>query len=182
MDIMGILILIVFVFGFYALIKAGLMKKTILSHWHYRFETPPFSSQEFYNGVKALLETKEMKHVGSTSVNYSQGGFLSPNREYLRIQYKEFVFDLCAAPFGTGYFVSWWLGEMGSPARDFLINLAVIGKFFNRREKTFFEHDTAIMFKETVSACVKETIEQLTASKGMRKLTDADWKEHNSQY
>ena len=178
MDIVKILVILIFFFVLYALVKGGLLKKIILSHWHHRFEKPPFSSQEFYQGIKELLDTKLIKHVGSSRVNYSQGGLLSPNREYLRIQYKEFVFDLCAAPFGTGYFVSWWLGEMGNPIRDLLINIPLIGRLFKKREKTFFELDTAIMFKETVSVCIRETIERLTIDKGLRKLADAEWKDY----
>jgi len=135
MDITDIIISVVFSFILYALIKGSLMKKTILSHWHHRFETLPFSSTEFYQRVKEVLETKGMKHVESSLVNYSQGGLLSPNREYLRIKYKEYVFDLCAAPFGTGYFISWWLGEMVSPIRDFWINLPTFGNLFKGMRK-----------------------------------------------
>ncbi len=180
---MGTLIVIL-ILGFilYVFIKGAFRKKTILSHWHHRFETPPFSSQEFYQGVKELLVTKEMRHVASSSITYSEGGILSPNREYLRIQYEDFAFDLCAAPFGTGYFVSWWLGKMGDPIRDFFINIPVIGKLFIKRDDTFFELDTVIMFKETVSDCVKETIEQLTQAKGLRKLADSEWKAYNPLY
>jgi hypothetical protein len=163
----------------YAIYVGTLLKKTILSHWHHRYDEPPFSSNEFYTRIKELLQTKGIRYVSYSNVVYSEGGLLSANREYLRIKYKEFVFDICAAPFGTGYFVSWWLGEMGDPIRDLLINLPIFGKLFKKRQKTFFEHDTAIMFKETVGECVKEAIEQLTNTKGLRNLAEADLKEYN---
>jgi hypothetical protein len=35
-------------------------------------------------------------------VQWSEGGVLSPNGEYLRIEGSGFRFDLWAAPFGTG--------------------------------------------------------------------------------
>jgi len=36
-------------------------------------------------------------------VEWPEGGLVSPNREYLRIEVRGFRFDICAAPFGTGY-------------------------------------------------------------------------------
>ena len=32
----------------------------------------------------------------------------SAKREYLRMQRGKYAFDICAAPFGNGFFVSWW--------------------------------------------------------------------------
>lgn len=179
LSIWEILLIIFLVFCVYSLVKGSAMLKTVLSHWHHRFESVPFSSQEFYQSVESILKTKEMSRLSISRVGYAQGGFLSPNREYLRVGYKEYIYDICAAPFATGYFVSWWLGETGNPIRDFFINLPMVGKFFNRRKKTFFELDTEIMFKETVSSCVREAIEKLTENKGLRKLADAEWKEYN---
>ena len=41
-------------------------------------------------------------------MQWSEGGVLSPNREYLRVEGDRHSFDMCAAPFGTGYFFSSW--------------------------------------------------------------------------
>ena len=35
----------------------------------------------------------------------------SANRQYLRMHRGKHAFDICAAPFGNGFFVSWWLTE-----------------------------------------------------------------------
>jgi hypothetical protein len=40
---------------------------------------------------------------------------LSVNREYLRIRRGPHAFDVCAAPFGTGFFVSSWFARMEPP-------------------------------------------------------------------
>src|SRR5207302_6476924 len=32
--------------------------------------------------------------------------------EYLRVLREKNVFDICGAPFGNGFFVSWWCGKM----------------------------------------------------------------------
>lgn len=36
---------------------------------------------------------------------------LSAKREYLRVEREQLQFDICGAPFGTGFFTSWWLAE-----------------------------------------------------------------------
>lgn len=170
------------IIAIYSLVRGSKIMETVLSHWHHKFDEVPFSPQEFYDGVKQALKAKEMDKVSLYTVTYGEGGMFSPRREYLRVHYKEFIYDICAAPFAKGFFVSWWLGETGNAIRDFFINLPVVGKFFNRRKKTFFELDTEIMFKEMVTSCVKETIEQLTQTKGLRKLSEADWKEYTRPY
>jgi len=40
---------------------------------------------------------------------------LTSHREYLRIVRGRYRFDICAAPFGTGFFFSSWLTEIKSP-------------------------------------------------------------------
>jgi hypothetical protein len=179
MQIAVVIIILLFLYVFF---KTEKMPEKILSHWHHRFETIPFSSQEFYQGLKEALAAKDIRHVAIWGISYTQGGLLSPRRDYLRIHYKELIYDVCAAPFGKQYFVSSWLGEAADPTQNFFTNIPLIGKFFSKGKKTFFELDTEIMFKETVSACVQETIEQLTQTKGMRQLANADWKEYNHAY
>ncbi len=36
-------------------------------------------------------------------------------RIYQRIGRKKLVFDVCGAPFGKGFFVSWWMGPLPNP-------------------------------------------------------------------
>lgn len=169
------------------MILAALKKKPItdvLSHWHHRFETIQFSPEEFYTLLESVMEQKEIKKLNIVPINYSQGGWLSPKRKYLRVQYGQLVFDICAAPFAKEFFVSWWFGELSTPWEDFVRAFPIFGKYLKtkKREKSFYELDTDTMFKESVSICVKETIEQLTQIKGMRKLSEGEWKEYNSQY
>lgn len=172
------LVLLVLGFSVYALIKGSVIKKTILSHGHKRFETPLFSPQDFYEEVSRVLKQKEMSKASTSRVSYLQGGLFSPRREYLRIAYKGFIYDICAAPFGSGFFISWWLGEMGHPFRDFLQNLPVLGKLFNKREKSFYELDTEIMFKEMATASINEAITSLSNTSGKRVDETMPWSQY----
>ncbi|MFT3784898.1 MAG: hypothetical protein QM770_01870 [Tepidisphaeraceae bacterium] len=44
-------------------------------------------------------------------VTRKEGGPLSDRREYLRLERQHAIFDVCGAPFGTGFFVSEWVGK-----------------------------------------------------------------------
>jgi hypothetical protein len=73
---------------------------------HY-FDKLQFSSQEFYLLVEQLMTERRIPDVKISRVNYNEGNILSNKREYLRVARKEDMFDICAAPVGTGFFVSY---------------------------------------------------------------------------
>ncbi len=81
----------------------------VLSNWHKLIENFETSSKEFYASVRAALERRKVPALKYYPVIWNEGGVLSPKREYLRMTDGRLVFDLCAAPFGTGFFFSWWL-------------------------------------------------------------------------
>ena len=55
-------------------------------------------------------------------MKYKEGGLATAKREYLRIQRGSLVFDICGAPFGNGFFFSWWLAR--EPGKHALLALA----------------------------------------------------------
>lgn len=81
----------------------------VISHWHHSVENFTTSAMEFYKSVEESLKAKEAPNVRIERIDWSESGILSAKREYLRISYGRFSFDLCAAPFGKDYFFSWWL-------------------------------------------------------------------------
>ncbi len=158
---------------------------------------------------------------------------LSGKRIYLRVSREGLNFDICAAPFGTGYFFSWWLARIPRVLLDFafifgcfcawwlialvllsgnreghgcgvifapfvLLALILALGFFVRygesglettvlsmpitgfcygfifRPQTYFNEDTATMFRESVHAAVTEAIDQVTTSQGMRALSEEE--------
>jgi len=80
----------------------------VLAHWAHLYEGLNTSPQGFYADLRMAIERRrfgaEVSHV-----EWSEGGVLSPNREYMRVTGDRQIFDVCAAPFGTGFFFSWWL-------------------------------------------------------------------------
>ena len=174
----GILIFFFLLFV-YALHKVSSRKiKVVHSHWHSMFETRSFTPEEFYTALQNDITKEGIEGLSISRTTYTEkAAWLSANRIYLRVKFRECMMDICAAPFAKeAFFVSWWLGDEGFNFRDVLISVPVAGRLFTRREKTFYEMDTETMFKETVAKCVKETIDQLTATKGMRLPDMHDWK------
>jgi len=83
----------------------------IISHWHKPFGDFQASSDEFYRSVESGLDRRQLPRISVSRVKWHEGGVLSARREYLRVARQKVAFDCCAAPFGTGFFFSWWLGE-----------------------------------------------------------------------
>jgi hypothetical protein len=95
----------------------------VVAHWSKLFENFNTSSGQFYLAVGAALKRREIPDAPRYRVHWSEGGVLSPNREYLRIEGSGFACDICAAEFGTGFFFSWWLTR--KPAQFVLFFLAL---------------------------------------------------------
>jgi hypothetical protein len=87
----------------------------VISHWDQLIETFNASSLEFYNSVEKALEARSVPQTHWNRVEHKEGGIASANRQYLRTQRGKYAFDICAAPFGTGFFVSWWFTEPPLP-------------------------------------------------------------------
>ena len=84
---------------------------SVTSHWGHLLENFSFSSNEFYQRVEKALQRRDVPQLTATRVVWNEGGLLSPRREYLRVQRGRSAFDICAAPFGSGFFVSSWAGD-----------------------------------------------------------------------
>lgn len=80
----------------------------VVAHWHKLLENFQTSSKDFYASVELALDHRHVPGLKVSRVHWSEGGVLSPDREYLRVEGDRHSFDMCAAPFGTGYFFSSW--------------------------------------------------------------------------
>ena len=84
----------------------------VISHWHHPIEDFHTSTLEFYAAVEVALQPRQIPDYSVSRIDWREGGVLTARREYLRIKRGKLAFDLCAAPFGTGFFFSWWLAEV----------------------------------------------------------------------
>jgi len=83
--------------------------ENVVTHWHKLFENFQTSSNDFYTSVELALNSRKIPGLKVSRVKWSEAGVLSPDREYLRIEGERHTFDMCAAPFGTGFFFSSWM-------------------------------------------------------------------------
>lgn len=83
----------------------------VFAHWHAMVEGFQTSPLDFYVAVEEAARKREIPDIRFSRVEYHESGVLSALRVYHRIERKKLAFDICAAPFGTGFFFSWWLTE-----------------------------------------------------------------------
>ena len=99
-------------------------KADVLSHWYTPVPNFSTSTQEFYAAVEKELKEQQVPDLKISRVEFSEGGFFSGKREYLRMTREHLVFDICAAPFGVNYFFSCRLAEL--PAKVNILGLAIL--------------------------------------------------------
>jgi len=144
------------------------------------FEGLQASPQEFFAAVEKAIEAREVPDAKRSRIDWKEGGILSAKREYLRTKRKEFAFDICGAPFGNGFFVSWWLGEIPSGLIGLLLSIPIFGLLIGWMFKplTYYRVDTALMFQSLVHSAVLEVIDDMTKSNGLRALSESERKPH----
>lgn len=84
---------------------------SVLSHWDQLHEGLQESPQAFYDALEKSLERRAIPNATVSRVEQREAGILSAKRLYLRVEREHLCFDVCAAPFGSGFFTSWWFAE-----------------------------------------------------------------------
>ena len=86
------------------------------------------SSLTFYKQIEAELVSCKIPGLDASRIEFAEGGALSIKRTYLRFVRERLVFDICAAPLGTGYFFSCRTAEIPAIVRPMeLIGLMLCG-------------------------------------------------------
>lgn len=94
-----------------SLISSVRLTPNILSHWYSLYEKGQFSSASFYDSIEAELQERKLPQLKASRPEFHEGSLISDKRVYLRLERERYAFDVCAAPFGTGYFFSLRLVE-----------------------------------------------------------------------
>lgn len=150
----------------------------VISHWYYLFEGLQQPTQDFYARLEEAIKERNMKDVKILRTEVQEGGILSAKRLYLQVLRKSLVFDVCGAPFGNGFFVSWWLRDPMSGCLGLLLRLPIISYLvaWFVRPYTYYKIDTALMFQQSVHSAVLEVLDQITSQTGMRALSETERK------
>jgi hypothetical protein len=206
-------------------------------HWHTHIEGFSTSTLDFYSFVKEGIAKRKVPDLQITQVEWQESGLGSAKRVYLRVSRENLNFDICAAPFGNGYFFSWWLARIPRVLLDLgfllaalvafgilvalclkddqdwsggclgfflapllffallfglgasvryadqgleptVLSMPITGFLYQLvfRPVTYFNEDTAIIFRDTVHAAVLEALESFTAKQGLRALAPEERK------
>ncbi len=131
-----------------------------LAHWYQRFDTFSMSTQEFYERLSKQIARRRMPDTTMFRKNLPEGGLLSAYRDYLHVRRGQLTFVLCAAPFGIDFFVSWWLLDQPGCLSG-CVSLFVPWMAAFTRKETYYQEDTAAIFRDSVHQAVLETIDGL---------------------
>lgn len=145
----------------------------IHDHWNCYFAELQFSTQEFYQQVEETIREREVPQVKMSRVQFSQEySILSGKREYLRVRNGPYSFDICAAPYGAGFFVSWWMGEDMGCLMRILFAVPFLGAYLKRKAliKTYYILDVEDMFMYATHQAVTDAVDAVTTLKGVRAL------------
>jgi hypothetical protein len=149
----------------------------IISHWHQLIEGLQESPQAVYTQLDQAIAKRDLPKVKLSRVKHRESGLFSSKRLYYRVSRKELIFDICAAPYGRGFFVSWWLGDC-PVFLWFLLYIPILGRLvmwlFHR--ETYWKIDTALMFQDSVHAAVLEVLDDLIKAQGLRALSELERK------
>lgn len=173
---LGLSLLIAFTIVGDTITKLRGYPRYIRKHWQESYPSLSLSAKTFYDEVTEKIRALELKDVSVERVFLYQTNVFGGAREYLRVKRQNFMFDICAAPYGTTYFVSWWLGEKISGFTSFCLHLPIIGKPLrkNLETRTYYEMDTEGMFLGAVQYAVSETIKEMQNPAGIARMKAAE--------
>lgn len=154
------------------------IRYNVHSHWDILIDDFSFSTKEFYKLLRQEVHKKKIPKISFESVALREGNMFSSRRLYQRINWKNHHFDICAAPYGNGFFISWWMVYKLSVIEWIIMIIPYIGPWLHRKffTLTYYKIDTALMFMKYVHLCVLEVFDELTITEGVRLLDDEERK------
>jgi hypothetical protein len=84
----------------------------VIRHWYAYTDSLSISPSSFYRTIEEQIRMRQVPGLTVSNVEWSEGGGLSAKRVYLRLSRERFAFDICAAPFGCGFFFSCRFSEL----------------------------------------------------------------------
>src|SRR5262249_42360554 len=82
---------------------------TVFAHWSKLIERLDASPSQFYTLLVRSIEARKIPNTTIEKVSWPEGGVFTANREYIRARRGSYSYDICAAPFGSGFYISSWL-------------------------------------------------------------------------
>lgn len=167
------------------------MSNTV-SNWNHWVESMPYTPQEFFQAIQEKLQTMQIEEVKIELITHHAGKL--GKRLYLRIKHLKTSIDVGAAPYGNGFFVSYWVTkrESGSVVANIYRGLAklfgylplpfipqifyrILNNWADAAEKahqTFYTYDDLYMFQQAVHRAIMYVINDASATQGKRQMPE----------
>lgn len=147
-----------------------------VGHWNHLFAEMRHDPEEFYVIVEELLRSREVPDISTGRRTLKEGGMLSHQRLYLEVSRGDYIFHICAAPWGSGFFFSWWVRQRVTGLDELLVLIPYFGPRIVklRQYQSYYKLDTDTMFKTSVHQSVLAAIDKLTTAKGIRGLSELE--------
>ena len=145
-------------------------KKEFHSHWSTLIPNFKYLSKDFYAQLKEELLSHDIKGISTSFVSLKEGGVASSQRLYLRVEWKNYQYDMCCAPFGDGLFLSSWLLYKTSIGQILISRIPFIGGWLVRKfyRVTYYKIDTASMFMTYCHQAMLKVADNITKNEGVR--------------
>lgn len=153
-------------------VRAASAEIRVKRHWSHLIDGLACSSKEFYATLSRALEARAIPGAGIEEIEVFEGAAqVSASRLYLRVKRGEEYVDICAAPFGRGFFFSSWLVVPPSAFRLAPLIGWIVALL---SPATYYRVDTAGMFHAMVHGALLECIDAVTNAKGIRALSESE--------
>lgn len=169
----GFLIFVIIIV--YIVVKL-LQKTEVVGNWSHLFPDMQHDPNLFYELIEKILNEKLVPEFYCRKITISEGGLLSHTRLYLEVSRGDYIFHICAAPWGTGFFFSWWVRQKMSDIDQFLFFIPFAGSRIvkMRQHKSYYMLDTDSMFRKSVHQSVLAAVDNFTSAKGVRGLSELE--------
>jgi hypothetical protein len=157
----------------------------LLSHWAQHFDGLDQSTQQFYSQIQQAVQRRKMPDVKFSKVDMKEGGVFSSSREYFRVQRGDLRYDICGAPFGSGFFVSSRLfadGKFGDSVLGSMERGGLVAKMAGAVASkvvgadTYYRIDTANMYLQLVHGALLEVVDEMSSTANLPRLAHAERK------
>jgi len=151
----------------------------ILNNWQYLALGLDYTPDDFYKAIEGRIKQRNIDIIKTSRVFFTQTGWFSNKREYLRVTQGDLIYDICGAPYGDSFFFSYWMGVNEKRGCfglliPILLSIPVIGAMVEKQlgSMTYYEQDTAMMFNALLTNIVMDEVDDIIGKKEVAPIPD----------
>lgn len=147
--------------------------ENLLAHWSANLAGVQIRPSVFYGMVEENISAKQIPRIRISRVFRREGGLISDRRQYLRVKYKQLVFDICGFPICGSFAVSYWLELHDKTVANLFFEIPILGFVLERAfsPATYFNVDADAACQHAVHDSVLSVVDELTHENHLTRLT-----------